>query len=71
MVDIQNMYPCLTQVMPVLDVAKLVSLTLDSLGLDRSKHLLRAALEASKAALSSNLWKVRHFFITTRRVKMI
>lgn len=45
--------------MPPLDVIKLVSLTLDSLGQDRSQYLLRAALGAARAAVTSQLWEER------------
>ena len=60
-VFLQNMsaiYPSVVQVMPLIDVAKLVTLTLDSLSQrgDRSPILHRAALVAARAAINSELW---------------
>ena len=55
-------YPSLVQVLSTMDVAKLVTLTLDSLGMEqehgreRSKQLHKAALLAAKAAVASELW---------------
>ena len=60
--NMASIYPSLVQVLPVMDVAKLVTLTLDSLGMEqehgreRSKQLHRAALQAARAAVTSELW---------------
>eukprot|EP00092_Neocalanus_flemingeri_P009289 GFUD01009995.1.p1 GENE.GFUD01009995.1~~GFUD01009995.1.p1 ORF type:complete len:1824 (+),score=321.37 GFUD01009995.1:199-5472(+) len=50
-------YPSLLQVMPVIDMAKLTTLTLDSLGSERNKLLHKAALSAVRAAINSQLWQ--------------
>ena len=61
--NLDSVYPSLVQVMPVMDVAKLVTLTLDSLGMEqehgreRSRALHRAALLAARAAVTSQLWE--------------
>ena len=47
------------QVMPVMDIIKYVSLTLDSLGLKSSQILHKDSLCAARAALSGPLWAER------------
>jgi len=60
--NLASVFPSLVQVMSVMDVAKLVTLTLDSLGMEqehgreRSKQLHRAALLAARDAVTSQLW---------------
>jgi len=55
--NMSSVYPSLLQVMPVIDMAKLTVLTLDSLGLERNKLLHKAALSAARSAITSQLWE--------------
>ena len=55
--NMSSVYPSLLQVLPVIDIAKLTTLTLDSLGLERNKLLHKAALSAARAAITSQLWQ--------------
>ena len=55
--NLSTVYPSLLEVMPVIDLSKLVTLTLGSLAAASSHKLLRrAALTAAREALTSQIW---------------
>ena len=57
--NLASIYPSIIKVMPVMDIIKYVSLTLDSLGLKSSQILHKDSLCAARAALSGPLWAER------------
>ena len=57
LLNLSSVYPSLLEVMPVIDLSKLVTLTLGSLAAASShKQLRRAALTAAREAVTSNIW---------------
>ena len=56
LLNLSSVYPSLMEVIPVIDVSKLVTLTLGSLASHSHAHVRRAALSAARDAVNSDIW---------------